>query len=51
MNQLVTVPDAALAERLQDHAHQARGALAENTVRALRADSGIWSSWCVEEWP
>lgn len=36
----------ALAERLGAHARAARGAFADNTVRALAADSRIFAAWC-----
>ena len=36
---------AALAE----HARDAEGALAENTMRALRADTARFASWCAEQ--
>lgn len=39
----------AAADALARHAHAARGALAENTVRALRSDSAIYTAWCVEQ--
>lgn len=37
-----------LAERLEQHARAARGAFADNTVRALAADSRIFAGWCRE---
>ena len=37
-----------LAERLEAHARAARGAFADNTVRALAADSRIFAAWCLE---
>lgn len=39
---------ALLADRLDAHAAAARGAFADNTVRALAADSRVFSSWCAE---
>lgn len=39
---------APLIERLEDHARAARGAFADNTVRALAADSRIFAAWCRE---
>lgn len=42
---LPALPDA-IAARLSEHAHDARGALAANTVRALKADSLVFSAWC-----
>jgi integrase len=51
MSELIPVPqpsaDPEIAERLDDHAHRARGALSPNTLRALRADSAIFTAWCV----
>ncbi|CAX17042.1 putative integrase (plasmid) [Methylorubrum extorquens DM4] len=38
-----------LIERLEQHARAARGAFADNTVRALAADSRIFAAWCREE--
>lgn len=35
-----------LIERLEQHARAARGAFADNTVRALAADSRIFAAWC-----
>jgi len=35
-----------LIERLEQHAHAAQGAFADNTVRAFAADSRIFSAWC-----
>lgn len=35
-----------LAERLEAHTRAARGAFADNTVRALAADSRIFAAWC-----
>jgi integrase len=35
-----------LIERLEEHARAARGAFADNTVRALAADSRIFAAWC-----
>lgn len=37
------------AAALAKHAHDARGALAGNTLRALKADSGVFTSWCAEQ--
>src|SRR6516164_1677912 len=37
-----------IARRLQTHAQAARGALADQTCRALASDSRIWSAWCTE---
>ena len=35
-----------LAERLEDYARAAKGAFADNTLRALAADSRIFGGWC-----
>src|SRR6516164_7220432 len=37
-----------IARRLEAHAQAARGALADQTCRALASDSRIWSTWCAE---
>ncbi|MFB0488751.1 hypothetical protein ABIE45_001337 [Methylobacterium sp. OAE515] len=37
-----------LIERLEQHARAARGAFADNTLRALAADSRIFAAWCRE---
>jgi hypothetical protein len=37
-----------IARRLEAHARTARGALADQTCRALASDSRIWSAWCTE---
>src|SRR6516162_4209300 len=37
-----------IACRLEAHAQAARGALADQTCRALASDSRIWSAWCTE---
>jgi site-specific recombinase XerD len=37
-----------IARRLEAHARAARGALADQTYRALASDSRIWSAWCAE---
>lgn len=40
-------PDgAALIARLEDYAQAARGAFADNTVRALGADIRVFAAWC-----
>ena len=41
-----TVTGAAIADRLVEHAQDARGAYAPNTERALRADVAIYTGWC-----
>ena len=40
--------DEILIERLEGHARAAHGAFADNTVRALAADSRIFAAWCRE---
>ena len=37
-----------IARRLEAHVQAARGALANQTCRALASDSRIWSAWCTE---
>ena len=37
-----------IAGRLEAHAQAARGALADQTCRALASDSRIWAAWCAE---
>jgi hypothetical protein len=37
-----------ITRRLEPHAQAARGALADQTCRALASDSRIWSAWCAE---
>ena len=37
---------AATADALARHAYAARGALADNTMRALRSDTAIFAAWC-----
>ncbi|GJD94422.1 tyrosine-type recombinase/integrase [Methylobacterium iners] len=37
-----------LAERFEQHARAARGAFADNTLRALATDSRIFAAWCRE---
>jgi site-specific recombinase XerD len=41
---IALAPD--LLERLGDYARAAEGALAANTVRALRSDLALWIGWC-----
>ena len=36
----------AITNRLDDYARQARGAFSDNTVRAIGADTAVFSSWC-----
>src|ERR1051325_9559533 len=38
--------EALLVARLEHHARHARGALAQNTERALRSDSAVFAAWC-----
>jgi integrase len=45
---LRTPHSAALAERINEYARHARGALASNTERAYRADTLVFSTWCAE---
>jgi integrase len=40
--------EAELAVRLREHAAAARGALAPNTERAIRADTAVFAAWCAE---
>lgn len=43
----VLPPDLAqLVERMEDYALAAAGAFADNTVRALGADSRVFAAWC-----
>ena len=44
----VPVTDTAIAERLADYQNKAAGALAPNTERALRADTGVFTAWCAD---
>ena len=44
----VPVSDTAIAERLADYQTKAAGALAPNTERALRADTGVFTAWCAD---
>jgi hypothetical protein len=37
---------AAVLDRLDAYARAADGALAANTVRALRSDLAVWQAWC-----
>lgn len=43
------VVDPSLTERLRDHARHARGAIADNTARALKADVAIFTRWCADQ--
>ncbi|WP_237482780.1 tyrosine-type recombinase/integrase [Lichenibacterium dinghuense] len=42
----LAVDPEAIRARLEDHAREAAGAFAPNTVRALAADSRVFSAWC-----
>ena len=48
-NRLTTTTDATLAKALAEYAHAARGAVADNTARALRADTRTFAAWCAEQ--
>ena len=37
-----------IADALATYTRQAEGAFAENTVRAIRGDTAIFTCWCVE---
>ena len=41
------IPADAIVARLEAHAHAAQGAFAENTVRALQADTRVFADWCL----
>ena len=45
---VVAADEYEIARRLQTHAQAVRGALADQTCRALASDSRIWSAWCTE---
>ncbi len=49
MKALIPVSDSTLARRLASYQRKANGALSENTMKALRADSGIFTAWCAGE--
>ncbi len=38
-----------LIERLEQHAQAARGAFADNTLRAMASDSRIFAAWCQDQ--
>ncbi len=40
------VPLDTIAERLDAYARDAQGAFADNTVRALQADTKVFADWC-----
>ncbi len=42
----LAVDPEAIRARLEDHAREAAGAFAPNTVRALAADSRVFPAWC-----
>lgn len=44
----VPVADAAIAARLAAYQVKAEGALSGNTERALRADTAVFTAWCLE---
>lgn len=44
----LTTQTRTIAERLTEHAEDARGAYAANTERALRSDVAIFTGWCAE---
>ncbi len=52
MHALQTVPanqdTRAIAANLAAYERNAAGAFSSNTERARRADTGVWSAWCVE---
>ena len=43
-----TTTNGALVAKLEDHARHAKGAYSQNTGRAIRSDTAIWSAWCSE---
>jgi len=43
---LPVVADDRLVAKLEDHARHAKGAYSENTMRAVRSDTGIFTAWC-----
>ena len=47
----LTIPTttAAVVKRLIEYQHKARGALSSNTERALKADTAIFTAWCVDQ--
>ena len=45
---VVPADEFEISRRLEAHAQAARGALADQTCRALASDSRIWSAWCAE---
>ena len=49
MKALIPVSDSTLARRLASYQRKASGALSENTMKALRADSGVFTAWCAGE--
>ena len=46
MKALVPVSDSAIARNLANYQRRASRALSENTMRALKADTGVFSGWC-----
>jgi integrase len=41
------IPTDAIVARLEAHTRAAQGAFAENTVRALQADTRVFADWCL----
>lgn len=46
---LISIGTGAIAAKLESYKAAARGALSENTLRALRADSAVFSRWCADQ--
>ena len=49
MKALIKVSNPVIADRLAAYERSAGGALSENTVKALRADTGVFTAWCTGE--
>jgi site-specific recombinase XerD len=50
MNQeLITISDQELIDRLQEYGTDAEGAFAENTMMALRRDLEKFATWCKKQ--
>ncbi len=49
MKALIKVSNPVIADRLAAYERSAGGALSENTVKALRADTGVFTGWCAKE--
>ena len=47
----LTIPNtsAEIVKRLAEYQHKARGALSSNTERALKADTAVFTAWCVDQ--